>query len=308
MNAPRVQMNADTADYVVRRAAEAELGAAFALIPEAAAAGASPQAVFVACRADAPDMLGAAAFSTLPDDTRCTGVRGDIFVLPSARRRGVGSALLGALTQEAARWDVPHLHGWRAYEAGDETQFLERNGFEPLRSIRHFRVDVATADTVCTAMLQRWSAQGRIPGELELAPLAATHLEEAAELYARHFGLSAANAENLLRLSVASGARELSFELRHQKRLLGVIVWKCPPDELPTVDLWIASPEFRLGWPAMVLLQKSVRRCAELGFSDVGFHCNDDARATLHVARLINATLVREEWTYTLDVTRPAAT
>ena len=302
-----MQMRAGAADYVVRRAAEAELGAALALIPEAAAAGASPEAVFVACRAQTPDVLGAAAFSTLPDDTRCTGVRGDVFVLPSARRRGVGTALLGALTQEAARWDVPHLHGWRAYQAGGETQFLQRNGFEPLRSIRHFRVDIATADTVCTAMLERWSKQGRIPGELALAPLASTHLEEASELYARHFGLSAAHAKNLLRLAGASDARALSFELRHQKRLLGVIVWKCPPDELPTVDLWIASPEFRLGWPAMVLLQKSVRRCAELGFSEAGFHCNDDARATLHIARLINATLVREEWTYTLDVARPVA-
>lgn len=58
-------MNADAADYVVRRAGDAALGAAFALIPEAAAAGASPDAVFVACRAHAPDVLGAAAFSTL---------------------------------------------------------------------------------------------------------------------------------------------------------------------------------------------------------------------------------------------------
>lgn len=295
-------MNADATDYVIRRAAEAELGAAFALIPEAAAASVSPDAVFVACRAHAPDVLGAAAFSTLPDVARRIGARGDIFVLPSARRRGIGTALLDALTQEAARWDVPHLNGWRVYQAGDETRFLERNGFEPLRSIRHFQVDVATADTVCTAMLDRWSRQGRVPGEFELAPLAATHLEEAAELYARRFGLSAAHAWNLLRQSAASDARELSFELRHQKRLLGVVLWKCPPDALPTVELWIASPEFRLGWPAMVLLHKSIRRCAERGFSDVGFHCNDDARATLHVARLINATLVREEWIYTLDV------
>lgn len=288
-------------DYLIRRALDSELVDIHALIPEMAVADIYPGIILIACSTCAPVILGAAVASSISGDIRL-GVRVNISVRPSQQRQGIGSALLGALKNELAQQNVNRLLGWCAYESGTEALFLRHNGFQPQRRVQHFQADIAVANAECSARLANFSQSGDMPENIELSVFSDTSLDEAAELYARHTGTSSGQAYATLNHYLCSAIRGLSFELRHDGRLQGFLFSKYNDKALPEIDLWVGAPEFHDEWQALQLLQKTAQSYAEHGLTKIRFHCREEAKSLLHIARIIHARLLREKRIYALDI------
>lgn len=286
----------------VRLAQPRELGLAFTLLPEMSESAVSPDTVFIA-ESPCAGILGAGFFSVKPHDTRCSGVRGNIFVLPSQRRKGIGSAILKEMRHALQRWGITFLHAWQAFPASQEFPFLHHAGFSRLRETSHFEADTERSLATCSELLTKMQASGRIPHDAKIIPFASADRFDVSRLYARHFGC--AEADISLRFAYALSdqiTRDLSCALTLQDQLIGFLLWKLDADRIPSVDLWISAPGFRTGWPAIVLLHASIDRMMKLQQRVGRFSCNDEARATLHIAKLIEARLRFSEYTYALQV------
>ncbi|RFP12940.1 MULTISPECIES: GNAT family N-acetyltransferase [unclassified Duganella] len=277
-----------------------ELDLAFALLPHVANQGVAAESVLVARRLGDHAIVGAAAFSAIPWEVRRSGLRGAIFVLPSQRQRGVGGALLAALSGTLRQWDVDYLHAWGEWDTANAPPFLARNGFVPQRAVLHFEVDTRNACQQTNLMLERLRAGRRIPAGAAVLPLAPRHLPQAIALYDSYAQLPHGTAAARFDAALANPAyAALSQAVELDGELIGLLLCK-PNQELPEVDLWITQPGHRHGWPALMLLDAAARQLAKLAGPRFRFHCNDAAGATLQMARRVDAMLLHTTHTYAL--------
>lgn len=266
---------------------------AWAMLPQLAAGDPATQVVLVAELPGRAGICGAGMFATTPVDTVRSGLRGDIVVLPSLRRRGIGGAILAAMRAELRRWDVAYLHSWDSTDSAHPAPFLQHANFSPLNNVYTFESDAAVALPWGDALLQRLRGAGRIPAGAVLGPLADADPAAVRRLYADHFGIDEAAAAALL--VHAAGPGSLALHLAGE--LIGFIQWKRDADDVPTVDLWITAPRFRSGWPALMLLVESMRAFDE---PRGRYACNDSAVATLNIARRLGARLLSTRHTHVL--------
>lgn len=264
------------------------------MLPQLAAGSAGAQ-VLVAELPGRAGICGAAMFAPTPVDTVRSGLRGDMFVLPSLRRQGIGSALLAAMRAELRRWDVAYLHSWDSTDSAHAPPFLLHAGFSPLNAVYTFESDAAVALPWGNAFLRRLRRAGRIPAGAVVGPLADADPAAVRRLYADHFGIGDAAADALLVHAAGTG----SLALHLAGELIGFIQWKRDGDGVPTVDLWISAPRFRSGWPALMLLVESMRAFDE---PRGRYACNDSAVATLNIARRLGARLLSTHHTHVLAV------
>jgi GNAT superfamily N-acetyltransferase len=289
--------------YVVRRALTSELGTAFTLLPHALNQAVPPESVVVAVSKDAGGILGVGVFSIVPTDTLKPGMPGDIFVLPSARRQGIGTAILEELRNALKGWGVKYLHTWNSSEIGTEPRFLNGTGFSPLLRVFHFEAETLKANEICTVLVERLRAGGRIPPGTNPVPLHSAERLDAVRLYAHHFQTFEHDADHNLNQALSdSTAHELSFALLLDGQMIGFILWKMDSEGVPKVDLWISSPRFRTGWPAILLLHASIARLEQLGYPRGRFECNEQTKATLNIARSIGAHRLKITARHTLEV------
>jgi GNAT superfamily N-acetyltransferase len=287
---------------LVRTARAAELDMAFALLPHMANQGVPPDAVQVACLPGQAGIAGAAAFSLHTIDDRMPGVRADILVLPSQRRCGIGRALLQALRERGAAWDIDYLHSWQQFDTAQPNPFLSAAGAVVLRSIHHFDAASSDGHAYCSRFLDRLRAAGRIPAGAHVVPLRPAHWTAASWLYAQHSGTPRGDVlRHIERTSADDQNAALSFALELDGRLIGFLL-ACRSGDLPAADLWITLPQYRNGWAALMLLQAASAGLMRLGLPRLRFHCNDEAHATLGMARRCGATLTRTMATYALAI------
>lgn len=265
------------------------------MLPQLADGDAAAPVVLVAELPGRAGICGAGMVATTPVDTARSGLRGDIFVLPSLRRRGIGGAVLAAIRAELRRWDVAFLHSWDSTDSAQPSPFLQHAGFSPLNTVYTFESEAAVAVPWGDAFLQRLRDAGRIPAAAVLGPLADADPAAVLRLYADHFGIGDAAAA--ARLVHAAGPGSLALHLAGE--LIGFIQWKRDGDGVPTVDLWISAPRFRSGWPALMLLVESMRAFDE---PRGRYACNDSAVATVKIARRLGARLLSTRHTHVLAV------
>lgn len=287
---------------LIRTARGGEVDLAFALMPYLANQGVPPEAILVALRPGMKGIAGVAAFSATSKDNRMPGLRAGIFVLPSQRRQGAGRALLSALRALAARWDVDYLHSWHEWADGEAPPFLSHMGALRRRTLYYFEADSAAGHLHCTDFLERLSAAGRLPAAARAEPLQPCHWQAAAQLHALH---SATPRPDLLRHFEQTcddpQNAALSFALMLDGQLIGFLL--CNRDQgLPAVDLWLTHPRYRNGWPALMLLQASSLVLLERGLARCRFHCNDESRATLGMARRSGAELIQTTSNYAIAI------
>lgn len=285
----------------VRIARGAEVDLAFGLMPHVANQGVPPAGILIA--ADAEDQVaGVAAFSLLGRDHQMPGLRAHLFVLPSQRRRGVGRALLRGLAAEAAQWDVDYLQSWQEWSDDEPPAFLLHLGAQRLRTLHYFEADAAAGHHHCSAFLARLRDTGRIPPGVRTENLQPHHWPAAAQLYALHSRTAATALQDHLAATCADAQNAaLSFVLMLGEELIGLLLSQ-RDHGLPGVDLWITHPRYRHGWPALMLLQAASVVMLERGLPRCRFHCNDESRATLGMARRAGAELLHSRSSYALAI------
>jgi GNAT superfamily N-acetyltransferase len=284
----------DTAPgFHARPASPGELSMAFAMLPHVSGKGVPPESVFVAKVPGVEGIVGAGAFSVLPVNAEKPGVRGDIFVLPSFRGKGIGRTVLARMKDSAHDWDIAYLHTWNSVELAASSGFLAQAGFEILKKTFRFEVDTEKACSVLNNWLTRRQFEKRIPSGAEVLPLDSIDRTEAVKLYSAYFGCLEQQAREYLALTLSRElVAKLSFGLLLNGKLIGFILWKRDLDGVPAVELWITDRSFHTGWPAIALLGASINCGARLGYTKGRFEYDEGARASMHMARLMNARLI----------------
>jgi GNAT superfamily N-acetyltransferase len=279
-------------DLHVRPASPGELGMAFAMLPHVANQEVLPESVFIAEWENGRGILGVGAFSIVPVDICKPGVRGDIFVLPTFRRRGIGGAILSVMKKSLRDWGVGYLHAWQPVELVNEKSFLSKMGFLPLKAVFQFESETGKTCAAVKTFLARRKSGKYIPSGAELIPLLCADRIGIIRLYSNYFACLEHRAQQHFERTLSSElCAQLSFALALHGRVIGFISWKLDGQGLPAIDLWITMPPFRTGWPGIALLEASTERLAKLGYPHVRFECNEEASVTLHIARLLDARL-----------------
>lgn len=288
---------------VIYRVARAEPGqslAALALMPELLNSPVLPAHFWVAHLRESTSMVvGAAAFVPLIHHAIWPGYRCTAQVLPGWRRQGVGRALMDGLRQEAQRWDLRYLHAWNdVIDGGTEARFLQACGFGMGHTLQHFVGRASRALARMQPLVDRLQTRGRVPAEFALQPLQDVPLQAVAALHQREFGGSiqgaVAQIETALKMPLIS---QLSKGLWDGQQLAGYLLAgtgaatdsTAPHCDTIAVQYWASAPGQRHGWAAAVLLHDFLQRAVACGYDDVRFHCNDQTRATLNIARAIGS-------------------
>lgn len=283
--------------FELRRAFGSETRSVLALLPELAAGEALlPPAFLVAHLCGEPArLLGAAAFEPRLLPVLEPGFRGLLRVLPAWRRRGIGRALLAALRDEVAAWQVPRLLSWRPEpEGGDAVAFQRACGGRVGPVVHRFLGAAGTTLPACRRIVGTLAERGRVPHAWRLEPLGARPLEPVAVLHAGAFDAAPAAALALMQ-------HDLQDELT---RRLSVALWDeaggcagyllagparagaegAAPEAAVEVRFWAAAPGRRHGMVAALLLERFITRLVEAGLEHAVYECQSLARAPLNVA------------------------
>ncbi|HZZ69837.1 MAG TPA: GNAT family N-acetyltransferase [Phenylobacterium sp.] len=269
----------------VSRATEAEAPACLALLPQAH----QMPAEFLIAKQDGR-LAGAAALMWRSWATP-SGFPVSVQVLAEHRRQGVGRRLLG----DAVAWASGEADGLWSLEPqaleGPAAAFLDACGFRLARRQRHFEADVkALRDNVAPA-LARLRRHGRIPADARVVPLAEAPLEEVGWLVSAQFGGGPFRAlQNLRRRVTQRGIStgDLSQVVLHGDKVVGVILARLDHG-VAVIDGRIVAPGARGDWAGALQLDAVLGHGPRFGLKTFRFHCDDDVRDTLSLARRSNA-------------------
>lgn len=286
-----------------RIARGAEVDLAFGLMPHVANQAVPPDGVLVAVSSqEGAGLLGVAAFSLSSRDHTMPGLRASIFVLPSHRRQGVGTALLNSLRVAVAGWDVEYLQSWQEWDDTEPPAFLLQQGARILHTLYYFEADAMAGHLHCTDFLHRLRRAGRLPQDVRVEALQPRHWPAAMQLYRQHTHQPRMELrDHFARICEDEQNAALSFAVMQNQELIGFLLSE-QEQGLPGVDLWITHPRYRHGWPALMLLQAASVVMLERGLPRCRFHCNDESQATLGMARRSGATLLYSRSSYAIAV------
>jgi len=271
----------------VRAAADGETRAGRLLMPETFSAHLAPE-LWVAIDPANRRILGAAAVAWQPLPPHA-GFPVQIHVVPPARRRGIASALLGAVV-DAVKGSTRHLHGWVNQSEGSAgAAFLAARGFEPRQRLLEFDADGARFYAMVKSIHDRLLASGRIPPDLKVISLHEASLDAVAALVTREF----ADVPIATTLAVAKGLT--NYDMHKSAVLLKggevkgalLYLWN---DGKPAIDVRVIAPELRRGPGNVLLLESATRKGLEGGAKGFRFHCDESVSDTISLARRSGAT------------------
>ncbi len=267
----------------VRPATEAEAPACLALLPHALA----PEVELFIARLDGA-FAGAAAL-IWRGWSQPSGFPLAVEVLPQARRRGVGRALVAA-ARERARGEAAGLWSLRGVPLeGPAASFLLACGFAPARVHRHFIADVDALADHLQPRVERLRRGGRTPEGARVVPLAQAPLDELGWMLSAEFGGGPMTALHNARRRAGEGSRsERSLAAMDGDRVVGVLFCRVK-DGVGVIDAWVTAPGWRGGWATPLMLDEVVRRGRADGFRDFRFFCDETVSATMKLARRCGA-------------------
>jgi GNAT superfamily N-acetyltransferase len=269
----------------VSRATEAEAPACLALLPQAH----RMPAEFLIARQDGR-LAGAAALMWRSWATP-SGFPVSVEVLAEHRRQGVGRRLLA----DAVAWASGEADGLWSLEPqaldGPAAAFLEACGFRLARRQHHFEASGDVLRENVAPALARLRRHGRIPADARVVPLAEAPLGEVSWLVSAQFGGGPFRSlQNLRRRVTQRGVStgDLSQVVLHGDKVVGVLLARLDHG-IAVIDGRVVAPGSRGDWAGALQLDAVLGLGPRLGLDTFRFHCDDDVRDTLSLARRSDA-------------------
>ncbi len=267
---------------VVRPARDAEARACRLLMPEVFSPSYAPE-LWVALDPMGSGIIGAGAVVWQPMPPG-PGFPVQLHVIPSRRRRGIGTALLQAIA-DACSGHVECLHSWaNEAEGGPAAAFCTAVGFVPRRRILDFDADLARFYAMIKPIHERLRKSGKIPSDLRIVSLREAPLEQVTALVRSQFADMPLSTMMALSQGLINYDQDKSVTLMRGSEVKGALLYLWN-DGKPIIDVNVVAPDLRHG-PANVLLLEAATRNA-LGARATGFHfrCDDHVRDTVNLAR-----------------------
>lgn len=208
-----------------------------------------------------------------------------VTVLGSARRQGVGRALVAAAV-ELANGETDGLWSLRPTPVGSEAAgFLEACGFKALKREYYFQVGVSNLLDTILPIAERHRASGRIPEGAEVVYLSDTEvpIEEIGWLIAREFNNSPILHVDALRRR-REDKKDASMVALFNGELAGVLLGR-NENNIAVVDVRVVAKRWRPGWPNLLMLEKGLLLAKADGRRGVKFYCDETVTDTISLAR-----------------------
>jgi len=283
--------NAITSAFEIRAALPSEAAVARRLVPEVFTAGAAPDALLVAHRADVPMPLGVCAIAWRPWG-KPAGFPLHVHVDGTARRQGIGRALVRAAAQ-LCRDDTDRFHGWDAVVEGSEADtFARAVGFGVHRRTHFFDADLAACQALVDPIHARLQAYEAIPPNATVVALGDAPAREVARLVSETF--DSPIHEVLANLQRPGGGfdPQYSFVLMVDGAVGGALLQRRIGD-VAQVEVSVIAPALQCGWAIVVLLREAAVRGVAAGATHIRFRCDDGVHDTINLARRVRARLAR---------------
>lgn len=213
-----------------------------------------------------------------------------VHVVPWARRRGVGKALLAEAERLALHWGVRGLSSFDAVREGSpEAHGWAWLGFDFHVALERFRCSVFAMRDVLEPLWRRVRSHGNIPPRARLTSLAEAPADEVRRLRAMHLG--------------GSDARGAVFTEAHDPdisraawtpdgRLAGILACRGPEDGAVFVDTRVVAPGERGGWANLCMMREAVEQGIAKGATAIVFEAGPAHQDTVSLARRAGGELV----------------
>jgi GNAT superfamily N-acetyltransferase len=278
-------------DFVVRQVRDAEYAGARRLAPRLFTTSHAPDLVLGAFGTDGSLLgIGAVAWQARG---KPAGFPLHVEVLPHARRRGVGRALVDVAAQ-ACREETDRLHGWEALQQdSDAWWFACAAGFEAARRFLHFEADASAFHATITGLHDWMRAHWQIPANVTTCALEDVAAEPVARLVSSTFGSPYEGClANVRGTGIGAYDRRHSVVLVQDGAVRGALLGRVT-DGVGDVDVQVMAPELRGGWANVLMLEHVSRVGRSLGLVKFQFRCDERVRDSVNVARRLRARLVR---------------
>jgi GNAT superfamily N-acetyltransferase len=254
------------------------------LLPDIGKVG-GPIEALVAIQTAGPQLAGVIGFHQAP--AALLGVQ--LRVVRTVRRRGIGSALLRALVENARQRGAREIFGrWNSELDPEAAAFAARHGF-----VEHSRLTAVEGplDSVLApvaATRDRMRAHGRIPQGARIVPLSAAPPDQVAALYAEHI-IHNPQLRTVLTARLESTRRlELSPVLMLGEQVAGILLWS-KEGQVAQAYARVIAPPYRGGWANGYLMAAALEAAAGAGARVARFEIPGGNRDTLKLARRMRA-------------------
>ncbi len=282
-----------TSTFSIQEAEAPDMRACRMLLPRTFTQTSAPRALIALDNAGT--LIGAAALRWIADGDP-VGFPIDVHVIPPARRRGVGHALLTAAATLAAH-DAPALRPWSILpENGPEAAFCRATGFIPHHRVLHFMGDAPRMEAMLASYREKLDRAGWIPAGARVVTLADAPLVEVATLVAREF-------HNQLETTIArlegkensTLVPDLCVVLMLDGAVAGTQLLGLGRDGLPEVEVNVVVPALRRGWANLMLTHEGTRNSVRHGVGPFHFFCDERVIDTVKLARRSGAEQTGED-------------
>ena len=273
---------------IIRPARDAEARACRLLMPEAFSATYAPE-LWVALDPSNSNVVGAGAVGWQPMPPG-PGFPVELHVIPSHRRRGIGTAVLQAIV-EACTGHTERLHSWASeVEGSPAAGFCTAAGFAPRSRLFEFDADGMRFYTMIKTIHDRLANSGKIPPELRIVSLREAPLEQVTALVGSQFADVPLSTATALSKGLINYDQDKSAVLLQGQAVKGALLYLWNNGN-PVIDVNVVAPELRHGPGNVLLLEAATRKGLEGRATGFRFRCEEHVRDTLNLARRSGAKL-----------------
>ncbi len=299
-------VHAAAADIALAGPGEAAL--CLALLPEAA----RPRVELLAAwqgRGDERQLVGAAAIDWQSWTDR-PGFPLLVHVVPAARRRGIGQALVAAAAV-LAQGETDGLWAWAGHpEASEAAAFARACGAGPGQRLLRFRMAGAGFTAQLARLVAALGARGHVPPGMRVVPLREAPLDEVAVLVAREFRNPPMVTLARLQRGLASGGiGDVDYDKSVAtlddtpagQVLAGALLYRWAGGH-PVVEANVVAPAYRHGPVNVLQLHAAFVNGIAAGAEACDFHCDEQVTDTVRIARRGGAVQTGVETRYYLPL------
>ena len=206
-------------------------------------------------------------------------------VLPSMRRRGIGTALMEAVVSACRHDDALRLNAWFDVAIDSSAAgFLMAAGFKAVRQVFEYEASGAEFFGLIKAIHDRFARAGKLPASFRIVSLADAPPAAVAALVANHLPYASPSAIARVVSGTSSHDSQRSVVLLDGDSVMGALLYSWN-DADPIIDCWIVAPAARGTAAHLMLVEAATGNGLAGGAHRFRFSCTDDVRDTINLAR-----------------------